>query len=52
MGEQNQEAMKKGLNDADSIIEAYNMLMEDAKEKRARMRDQEGQDGLVQTFQT
>jgi len=38
MWEQNQEAMKKGLNDADSIIETYNMLMEDAKERKAKER--------------
>jgi len=43
MWEQNQEAMKKGLNDADSIIEAYNMLMEDAKEKRANQEAQKAE---------
>lgn len=43
MWEQNQEAMKKGLNDADSIIEAYNMLMEDAKEKRAEQEAQKAE---------
>lgn len=50
MWEQNQEAMKKGISDADAIVEAYNYLMEEAKERKQQPQLEEMQEAASGKF--